>query len=368
MRAVSSGWSERGCPRDDRGRLVVARHSDVVNIANSPDLFSNAVSRHLQIPNGLDGERHAEARRMLAPFFHPPALGALEPTLARIAADLVGGLGEDPFDAVEDLGVVFAVRAASAWLGWRDDLEPELIAWVAEHRAAGCSRHPEQIARSAAGFEGLVRMLIDERRGRPSCDLTGLLMTLRWKGRRITDEEVVSILRNWTGGDLSSLALCVGVAVHWVAANPDHFGHLVASDDAALDRAVDEMLRLDDPFVSNRRIAVSDTVVAGCPVGAGEEIVLDWRAANRDGGVFADPGSFDPDGHGPDNLVYGVGPHVCPGRGLATRQLRILLRAVMTAGRPELIAGHPPVREQPPSAGFRSLPVRLAPQPTALRG
>ena len=364
---MSSGWSESSCPRDDRGRLVVERHSEVVRIANSPDLFSNAVSRHLQIPNGLDGERHAEARRMLAPFLHPPALGALEPTLARIAADLVADLGRDPFDAVEGLGVVFAVRAASAWLGWRDDLEPELIAWVAGHRAAGRGRDPEQLARSAARFDALVRMLIDERRGRPASDLTGLVMTLRWARRRITDEEIISILRNWTGGDLSSLALCVGVVLHWVAANPYHFGHLVTSDDAALDRAVDEMLRLDDPFVSNRRIAVRDTVVAGCPVRTGEEIVLDWRAANRDEGVFTDSGAFDPDGHGPANLVYGAGPHVCPGRGLATRQLRILLRAVMSAGRPVLIADNPPVREQPPSAGFRTLVVRLLPEPTAAR-
>jgi cytochrome P450 len=263
--------------------------------------------------------------------------------------------------------VVYAVRAASAWLGWRNDLEPEFIAWVAEHRAAGRSGRPEQLAQSAAHFDALVRMLIHERRGRPSCDLTGLLMTLRWKGRRITDDEVVSILRNWTGGDLSSLALCVGVVLHWVAAHPDHLRHLAASDDLALDRAIDEMLRLDDPFVSNRRVAVRDTVVAGCPVRAGEEIVLDWRAANRDGDAFDDPRSFDPDGHGAANVVYGVGPHVCPGRGLSTRQLRILLRAVLAAGRPEFVPDLPPVREQAPAAGFRTIPMRLAPEPSEHR-
>lgn len=338
---------------------MVVGHTEVVRIANSPVTFSNAVSRHQQIPNGLDGERHVEARRLLAPFFHPPALDALEPALSRIAAGLIADRGERTFDAVEDLGVLYAVRATSAWLGWRDDLEPELIAWVAEHRAAGRSGQPERLAHSAARFDALMRGLIHERRRRRACDLTGLLMTVRWGGRLITDAEVVSILRNWTGGDLSSLALCVGVVLHWVAAHPDHLGHLTASDDVALDRAIDEMLRLDDPFVSNRRVAVRDTVVAGCPVRAGEEIVLDWRAANRDGDVFDDPESFDPDRHCTANLVYGVGPHVCPGRGLATRQLRILLRAVISAGRPELVPDQAPAREHPPAAGFRTLPMRL---------
>jgi cytochrome P450 len=346
---------------------VVVGHAEVVRIANSPVTFSNAVSRRLQIPNGLDGERHVEARRLLAPFFHPPALDALEPALSRIAAGLITDLAERTFDAVEDLGVVYAVRAASAWLGWRNDLEPEFIAWVAEHRAAGRSGQPERLAHSAARFDTLVRGLIRERRRRRACDLTGLLMTVRWRGRLITDAEVISILRNWTGGDLSSLALCVGVVLHWVAAHPDHIRHLSASDDVALDRAVDEMLRLDDPFVSNRRVAVRDTVVAGCPVRAGEEIVLDWRAANRDSDMFGDPESFDPDGHGGANVVYGVGPHVCPGRGLATRQLRILLRAVISAGRPELVPDQPPVREDAPAAGFRTLPMRVTPEPSEHR-
>jgi hypothetical protein len=226
---------------------VVVGHAEVVGIANSPVAFSNSVSRHLQIPNGLDGERHIEARRLLAPFFHPPALDALEPALSRIAAGVIADRGERTFDAVEDLGVVYAVRAASAWLGWRDDLEAELIAWVAEHRAAGRSGQPERLAHAAARFDALVRGLILERRRRRACDLTGLLMTVRWEGRLITDAEVVSILRNWTGGDLSSLALCVGVVLHWVAAHPDHILHLSESDDVALDRAIDEMLRLDDP-------------------------------------------------------------------------------------------------------------------------
>lgn len=346
---------------------MVVGHAEVVGIANSPVAFSNSVSRHLQIPNGLDGERHIEARRLLAPFFHPPALDALEPALSRIAAGVIADRGERTFDAVEDLGVVYAVRAASAWLGWRDDLEPELIAWVAEHRAAGRSGQPERLAHAAARFDALVRGLILERRRRRACDLTGLLMTVRWEGRLITDAEVVSILRNWTGGDLSSLALCVGVVLHWVAAHPDHILHLSESDDVALDRAIDEMLRLDDPFVSSRRVAVRDTVVAGCPVRVGEEIVLDWRAANRDGEVFGDPESFDPDGHGGANVVYGVGPHVCPGRGLATRQLRILLRAVISAGRPELVPDQPPVREDAPAAGFRTLPMRVTQEPSEHR-
>jgi cytochrome P450 len=359
---VSSASNEAPCPRDELGRLVVSSHAEVSRVAQDPATFSNAVSRHLQIPNGLDGAEHARATRLLAPFYHPPALDALEPVLAQLARDVVASLGAEPFDAVRDLGVRYSVRAQSAWLGWDPAYEGDLIRWVAEHRAAARRGDRDAASRVAARFDAIVHTLIAERRGRRPEDLTGLLMSLRWDdGRRLSDDEVVSVLRNWTGGDLSSVGLCVGTLLHWLALNPEHCGHLVAAADAELDAAIDEILRLDDPFVSNRRVATHHTVVAGCPVGAGETLVLDWRAANRDPAAFDDPDAFDPDAHAAGNLVYGTGPHACPGRGLATRELRILVRAVLAAGRIALIEEHPSVREEPPIAGFRELTVRLIP-------
>jgi len=362
-REVSSESSDASVGGHQHGQLVVHRHRDVLRVAHDTTTYSNAVSRRLQFPNGLDGERHAAARRLLAPFFHPPALDALEPILRRIARNLVLELGAAEFDAVAHLGVVFAVRAASAWLGWRETLEPTLVAWVSVHRAATRSGDRDALARVAVQFEKIVSGLIEERRGRRCDDLTSLVMALRWDGRRLNDDEVVSILRNWTGGDLSSLALCAATVLHWVATHPEHATHLRDADDGVVDAAIDEMLRLDDPFVSNRRIATLNAEIGGCPVQAGDVILLDWRRANRDPERFAHPDGFDPAGNAEGNLVYGAGPHACPGRGLATRQLRVLLRAVLEAGSPELIPESPPLREGLPLAGFRVLPMRVRHEP-----
>ena len=78
-------------------------------------------------------------------------------------------------------------------------------------------------------------------------------------GRPLAEDEIVSILRNWTAGDLGSLATSVGVIVHFLAAAPaiqQEVRTLVEADDrAALSAAVEEILRIDDPFVSNRRVA-----------------------------------------------------------------------------------------------------------------
>lgn len=351
-----------GHRRDHAGRLVVGRHATVVAAAHDPVTFSNAVSRHRQVPNGLDGAEHAGFRAVLDPFFEPDRMRALEPGLAELAGQVVAAVASGKsFDAVGELGSLYAVRAQSRWLGWRSDLEQDLLDWVADNRAATRAGDRDRILGVAARFDQIIRSLLDERR-RPGAppDLTTELMELHGPdGSPLSDEDLVSVLRNWTGGDLSSLALCAGVVVHWLATHRDAQPGLAAATDADLDAAIDEMLRLDDPFVANRRIATRDTEISGCPVAAGEHVLLDWREANLDPEAFDDPHAFDPHANAAANLVYGTGPHVCPGRPLATLELRVLTRALLGAGRVELDESQPAVREEAPVAGFRSVWVRL---------
>jgi cytochrome P450 len=62
------------------------------------------------------------------------------------------------------------------------------------------------------------------------------------------------------------LATSVGVIVHFLATNP-HIQRGVrtlveAGDRAALAAAAEEILRIDDPFVSNRRVATRAVTLA----------------------------------------------------------------------------------------------------------
>ena len=248
----------------------------------------------------------------------------------------------------------------SAWLGWGTEMEDDLLDWVVANREASRPGEPGRIDELALRFDAIVQRLLQQDRRVPRGGATTQLRQLRWDdGRVLEDAELVSVLRNWTAGDLSSIALCAGVVVHWLASHPECQAMLRQAGDAVLDAAIDEILRADDPFVSNRRIATADAVVDGCPVAAGQVLVLDWRAANLDPDAFSDPHGFDPQAHAARNLVYGFGPHACPGRPLATAELRVLVRALLEAGCVEFDAARPPVRELPPVAGYRSVHVRI---------
>lgn len=352
--------------RNAAGRWVVARHADAVAVVTDPDTYSSHVSRFLQVPNGLDGAAHREARELLDPFFSADRMAALAPLLEEVADGLLTGLPPGrPLDAVRDLGSVYAVRAQSAWLGWPAELEPELLAWMDDNHAATRSGELARTAAVAHRFDAIIHRLLSVRRlrrpGRPA-DLTEELMRVRHHdGRPLGEDEIVSVLRNWTGGDLGSLALCTGVTLYWFATHPELQDELRAASDEEFDLAVDEILRIDDPFVSNRRVATRHAVLHDQAIAPGEQLVVNWTAANRDPAVFTDPDAYDPHGNAAANLVYGAGPHVCPGRPLATLELRVLLRAVVRAYRVRLAPGTTPEREQPPVGGFRRVPVILDP-------
>ena len=324
------------CPlRQEHGYLRVVGHPEVVDVVTSAATFSSGVSRFLQVPNGLDGAQHAMFRAVIDRFFTHEALAVLEPRLRSVARRLVAKLPRgEATDVVGGLGTRYAVQAMLPWLGWDPGLEEELVTWVADNATATRSGELERTRTVAERFDEIIVRVIEprlERLDSAARDVTDQLLREQVQGRNLSRAELVSILRNWTGGDLGSLALCVGVIMHQLAASPgickqvrDRLG-----DDEALDRAIDELLRIDDPFVSNRRVALHGARLAGKDIGAGQRIVVDWTRANRDPRVFMDPDAFNPEENAPNNLVYGRGPHVCPGRGLATLELRILLEELL---------------------------------------
>lgn len=379
--AVPSDWDPRGiagdavaaydemrarCPvaRDPDGTWTLFSHAAVTAAALDHESFSNAVSRHLQVPNGLDGPSHTAFRAVVERYFTRERIVALEPVVEQVAAELVDALDvPGAIDAV-DVGSRFAVRAQSAWLGWPAELEDELLRWVHDNRAATHSRDRSRTAEVARRFTRIIRSLTEARREAGDdapADITTELVHEQVEGRTLTDEEVVSILRNWTGGDLGSMALCAGVVLLHLADHPDLQRRLRSGvPDRELDAVLDEILRIDDPFVTNRRVTTAPVTMGGREIAAGEGVVLNWTSANRDPRMFGDSDAFDPQSNAPYNLVWGIGKHVCPGRPLATLELRVLTRTLLDATTViEPDPRQPRQRSLPPAGGFAVAPVHL---------
>lgn len=350
--------------QNDRGEWVLLRHDLVRRAALDPDTFSSATSRFRQVPNGLDGPEHARVREALDPLLSLDALTRHVPVFESVAADLVASLPRGTqVDAVNGIGAVFAVRAQSAWLGWPADVEERLLSWMSENYEATRSGTFERTRQVAEDFDDIIRTILDGRLPDPSpeADVTDQLLAVTVDGAPLAGADVISVLRNWTGGDLGSIALCAGVLLHELTQAPALQARLREGvSDAELDAIIDELLRRDSPFIGNRRVTTCPVELGGVSIPAGAKIKLHWTSANRDEQVFGDPDGFEPEAHAPHNLVYGIGAHVCPGRDLATIELRTLVRAIITGTR-SLTADPttPPVREVAPVGGWASVPVIL---------
>lgn len=352
--------------RNAGGEWVLLGHAEVVEAARDDVRFSSAVSRHLQVPNGIDGAAHTAYREALDGFLTAEALAPFHDVFRTIATTLVADLPrQTAVDAVSDIGVRFAVRAQCVWLGWPAELEGRLVDWVAENHAATRSGDREWTRRVAGSFDDIIQTVLAPRRGtavNASEDVTARLMRTEVDGRPLADAEIVSVLRNWTGGDLGSIAQCVGVLLHALATRPELQQRLRARpDDPNFDAVIDEILRIDNPFVSNRRVTTCPLEIGGVELPEGARVKLNWTSANRDEAVFGDPDAFDPQRNARHNLVYGIGRHACPGRLLATLELRIALQALLAGTNSiRLDPSRPPERAVAPVGGWAHVPLLLA--------
>ncbi|MGY4388835.1 cytochrome P450 [Streptomyces sp. TE12347] len=88
----------------------------------------------------------------------------------------------------------------------------------------------------------------------------------------------------------------------------------------------DELLRVTAASPLLPRVAAADGVVGGCPVRGGDRLLLVARHAA--GAHRRDPDARRPAGPAVDRLVFGAGPHACPGARLARAQLADVLGAL----------------------------------------
>ncbi|NYT72759.1 cytochrome P450 [Halomonas sp. QX-2] len=339
------------------------RHEDVMRVLNDHDTFSNAASRHLSVPNAMDPPEHTHFRQLIEPYFGADAMREFAPECRAIAEAVVGRLPSDgEVEAMSEMGQDFALEIQCAFMGWPTRLHEPLRDWVKRQQAATLAGDREALGGLALEFDGVIREQLASRRameGAAPDDVTVRIMRETVEGRPLSDEEIVSILRNWTVGELGTISASIGILMNYLALNPELQARLRV-EPSLLTAAIDEILRLDAPLMSNRRITTCPVEVGGRHLAAGERLTILWGSANRDEAVFGNPDEVKLDCDPKDNLLYGAGIHVCPGAPLARMELQFFMEALLEAT-VELapIPGRPAIRALYPAGGYSEVPLKV---------
>ena len=165
----------------------------------------------------------------------------------------------------------FAVRVQCAFLGWPAHLHEPLRLWTQKNREASLALDRPAMTGLASDFAGHVNELLQSRRSagaRAEDDIVSSLLAQQVDGRPLSDEEIASILRNWTVGEVGTISAAVGILTHYLADHGDLQRQLRAQP-SLLPEAIDEILRIHGPLVANRRSTTRPVEIGGRTVAAG---------------------------------------------------------------------------------------------------
>jgi cytochrome P450 len=358
----------RSCPvaHSDYLGWSVFRHADVVAIADDHASYSSKVSvAHPALPNGFDPPQHDRYRALVDRYFTREEVARCGPPFTAIAQELARSVvGRGKVEFIGRVALPFALRAQRAWLNWPAYLEEALAEWMARNHRATLRGDRDQLDEVARDFDRAVRRVIAERRAQPADeadDITTRLLHERVDARPLGEDEVVSILRNWTVGELGTVAASIGIVVGYLAAHGGLQAQLRAAPHELPD-AIDEILRIDGPLLSNRRVTTSAVELGGRSIEAGERVTILWASANRDEEVFGDPDDYRPHENAPHNVLYGRGIHDCPGAPLARLELRVVVGQLLEqTSSIRLAPGATAERAVSPATGYRTLRLLLEP-------
>ncbi len=339
------------------------RHEDVMRVLLDHKTFSSAVSQHLSVPSGMDQPEHTAYRRIIESYFSTKRMAAFESVCRGIATKLVQGLNSrTEVEFMADAALPFVVQVQCAFLGWPAVLQEPLVRWTRKNHEATLAQDRKAMSEIALEFEGIIDDLLETRLqagAGPETDLTAALMHEKVWGRPLSNEEVASILRNWTIGEIGTISAAVGILAHYLAEHPELQEQLRGKSDL-LPHAIDEILRIHGPLVANRRVTTRPVEIGGRKIKAGERVTLMWISANRDERVFEEPDSFRLDRDQSKNLLYGAGIHACPGAPLARLELRVFVEELLSrTGEIATVPEKAFTLAVYPASGFAVLPLQI---------
>ena len=326
MRHMSGVWSPR-----HGGFHVLSRYADVAAAATDWETFTSTQGVNIPpmpfppfVPLEVDPPDHREYRRILNPAMSPEVANQWEPRVRELAVEL---LEKIQHEREVDLGTAFATpfpkTVALRLIGYPDEDLDRLDNWV-EH-IVGEHKERDGAADLAMEFFVYITEFIARRRADPrQDDLISVLLDADFHGRPFTDDELLPQLLLLTFGGLHTTSSAIAGMLLWLADHPEGRAQL-RDDPSLIATAVDEFLRYTTPVNQMGRTAVKDSTVGGCPISAGDKVLLLWGSACHDEAEFDDADQVVLDRSPNRHVAFGIGPHRCVGSHLAKVMVRVAL-------------------------------------------
>jgi cytochrome P450 len=314
---------------------------------------------------GMDPPKHDRLKQLFQRGFTPKRIAEHEDEIRAITREVLDRLdGRETCDLVTDVAQPVVSRVIGSFMGIPPE-DDEVWARLMNNTlgAGDPDMNPEGVEsvmqRDVPEIFERCRALIEERRERPTDDLTSVLVHAEVDGERLEEHEIVMgfFLLVAAGNDSTKATYCA--AMRALMEHPEQ-KQLLLDDPGLAPSAVEESLRMYPAFAHFRRTATEDTELNGQTIHKGDKVVMWYVSSNRDETRYEHPDRFQA-ARNPEHQAFGAGGrHFCLGAALARLELKVLLEETL-ARYPQIeLAGTPLYAESPFINQLKTLPVRLS--------
>lgn len=313
---------------------MVTRHAEVRQLYGDPRLgrshpdpehaprLTDSILFGGASPNyETEREDHPRMRALLTPFFSARRMRALQPWVEAQVDQLLDAMAASgpPLDLHEALSFPLPVLVICELLGVPYEDRDEFRVWTL---GMGDIHDRERATDSLGRLISYMHGLVARKRAEPADDVISGLCAA--EGGALEDDAVAQLaaVLLFAGHETTVVRIDTGALL--LLGQPDEREALLR-DPSLVPAAVEEILRVSDTGEGGvPRWTREDIELAGETIRAGELVILNGGAANRDERVFACPAGFDIARQPNPHLTFGYGPRFCLGAPLA----RIELQAV----------------------------------------
>jgi cytochrome P450 len=327
------------CPvthSDERGGFwAVTRYEDVLRVAQDWETFSSQLGVGIPdtkmvvaaIPEHIDPPLHRSYKRIINAWFTPAVVSAYEAPTRALATRLIDEFIETgTCDFMTDFAQPFPGLAFFELVLNAPADQVSEVSRLATTASVPTNPDARECWQSLNTW---ITEFVDDRRSPPpKDDVVDAILNAEIDGRPITDTEILGMVLLLILGGLETTAGALGQFLLRFIREPE-IPALLRRQPELIPAAVEELLRLEDPFLAIGRTVRNDTEIGGHSIKAGEKVFISFASANRDETEFPNPDDFDLDRERNRHIAFGAGPHRCAGSNLARLNLRVAVQEIV---------------------------------------
>jgi len=278
-------------------------------------------------PITSDPPDHKEHRRLLLPSFSPKVIAPMEADMRTFCRSLIADLGDSATaDGSADYSQHIPVHGICQLLGVPESDADMFRDWIWRNFQLAPRDNAVRV-QVQEEMDAYLSEQIKRREEQPEDDLMTLVSQAEIDGEPISMQLKLGYAKLMIIAGIDTTWSALGSGMWYLGQHPEERARLCAvpDDDPLWSTAVEEVLRYFAPVTMGRK-AIADTEVGGCPVRAGEQMLLTFPAANHDPAAFEDPGTFQLDRARNRHVAFGLGIHRCLGSNLARLEMTVGLQ------------------------------------------